>query len=71
VELSNTLKYINLAGLDIGVIPWYGPMNLRTCVSEELGDGEGEGSPALSDTRRYMNLTGSVVYYESMKRKLI
>ncbi len=33
-------------------------MKLRGCVSEERGDGEGEGSEALSDTLRYINLAG-------------
>ena len=33
-------------------------MKLRGCVSEERGDGEGEGSESLSDTLRYINLAG-------------
>ena len=45
-------------------------MHLRVCVSEERGDGEGAGSSALSDTLRYINLSGSLVYYESIKREL-
>ncbi len=38
-----------------------GPMHLRACVREERGDGEGEGSQALSDTLRYINLAGRAI----------
>ena len=58
MELSNTLKYINLAGVDIGLVALRGPMHLRACVSEKRGDGEGAGSEELSDTLRYINLVG-------------
>ena len=58
MDLSNTLRYINLHGLSIGMVPLCGPMHLCACVSEELGDGEGEDSQALSDTLRSINLTG-------------
>jgi hypothetical protein len=34
VELSNTLNYINLAGVDIGLVALRGPMHLRACVEE-------------------------------------
>jgi hypothetical protein len=54
VELSNTLRYINLAGLVVGLVSLRGPMHLRVCVSEERGDGEGGGSEARSDTLRYI-----------------
>ncbi len=33
-------------------------MHLRACVSKEGGDGKGTGSQSLSDTFRYINLTG-------------
>ena len=56
--LSDTLIYINLAGLATGLVASRGPMHLCACVSEERGDGEGAGSQALSDTLRYINLTG-------------
>ena len=35
VDLSNTVKYINLTGLPIGVVELRGPMHLRVCLSEE------------------------------------
>jgi hypothetical protein len=35
-------------------------MHLYACVSKEGGDGEGMGSLSLSDTFRYINLTGLV-----------
>jgi len=43
VRLSNTLKCINLGGVDIGLVPLCdsGPMHLCSCVSEKRGDGEG------------------------------
>jgi hypothetical protein len=44
VELSNSLKYINLAGVVIGLVPFRGPMDLGGCVTEKRGDGEGAGS---------------------------
>ena len=57
MELSNTLKYINLAGVAIGLVALRGPMYLRVCVSEKRGDGEGDGSYAPSDTLEIINLT--------------
>ena len=39
--LSDTLRHINLAGLDIGLVVLCGPMNLCVCVREESGDGKG------------------------------
>ncbi len=48
----------NLDGLVIGLVPWRGPIHLCACVSEECGDGEGTDSQTLSDTLRYINLTG-------------
>ena len=39
MDLSNTLKYINLAGVNIGLVALRGPMHLRACVSEKRGDG--------------------------------
>ena len=73
MEISNTLRYINLAGLVIGLVVLCGPMNLCTCVNEDRGDGEGTGSPVISDTLRYINLgldITLVVYYEEIKREL-
>jgi hypothetical protein len=58
VELSNTLKYINLTGVVIGLVVLCGPIHLRVCVSEKRGDGEGEGSYTSSDTLGYINLVG-------------
>jgi len=55
---SDTLGYINLAGLAIGLVALRGPMHLCACVSEEGGDGESAGSQALSDTLTYINLAG-------------
>jgi hypothetical protein len=49
-SLSDTFRYINLAGLGTGLVALRGPMHLGACVSEEAGDGEGAGSQALSDT---------------------
>ena len=75
--LSDTLRYINLAGLAIGLVTLCGPMHLCVCVNEESVDGEGgdsqtlsdtlrcihkgADSEALSDTLRYINLTGLAV----------
>ena len=59
--LSDTLRYINLSGLVIGLVVLCGPMHLRTCVNEDRGDGEGEGSEVRSDTLRYINLTGLTI----------
>ena len=58
MELSNTLKYINLAGVSIGLVVLRGPMHLCAFVSEKHGDGEGAGSYTPSDTLGYINLTG-------------
>ena len=58
---SDTLRYINLAGLVIGLVALRGPMHLCACVREERGDGEGAASQALSDTLRYINLTGLAI----------
>ncbi len=41
MELSNTLKYINLGGLVIGLVVFRGPMYLCVCINEDRGDGEG------------------------------
>jgi len=38
--LSDTLRYINLAELALGLVALRGPMHLCACVSEERGDGE-------------------------------
>ena len=61
MELSNTLRYINLAGLVIELVTLRGPMHLCACMSEERGDGEDAGSQALSDTLRYINLAGLAI----------
>jgi hypothetical protein len=59
--LSDTLRYINLAGFAIGLVALRGPMHLCACVSEEHGDGEGAGSQTLSDTLGYINLAGLAI----------
>ena len=56
--LSDTLRYINLAGLAADLVASRAPMHLCACVSEERGDGEGAGAQALSETLRYINLAG-------------
>jgi hypothetical protein len=63
LEVSNTLRYINLGGLVIGLVVLF---HLGVCVSEERGDGdssrgEGPGSQVLSDTLRYINLVGFAI----------
>ena len=58
-SLSDTFRYINLTGLDTGLVTLCGPMHLCVCVSEEGGDGEGvdsEVSSLLSYTLRYVSL---------------
>jgi len=45
--LSDTLRYINLAGFAIGLVTLRGPIHLCVCVSEERGDGEDAGSQPL------------------------
>jgi hypothetical protein len=45
---SDTLTYINLAEVALGLVALRGPMHLCACVSEERGDREGAGSQALS-----------------------
>jgi len=42
-------------------------MHLRVCVSEEGADGEGEGSESISDTFRYINLTGVSIGLVSLR----
>jgi hypothetical protein len=59
--LSDTLRYIDLNGLVIGLVALRGPIYLRTCVSKEGGDGEGAGSQSLSDTFRCINLAGLAI----------
>jgi hypothetical protein len=46
-SLSDTFRYINLAGLVIGMVALCGPMHLCACVNEESGNGEGTGSQTL------------------------
>ncbi len=58
MELSNTLEYMNLTVVAVGLVALRGPMHQCACVSKERGDGEGAGSQALSDTLRYNNLAG-------------
>ena len=43
MELSNTLKYINLVGVSIGLVALCGPIHRCPCVSVKHGDGEGLG----------------------------
>ena len=61
MEISNTLRHIDLDGLVIGLVVLCGPMHLRACVIEEPGDGEGADSQALSDALRYINLVDSSI----------
>ncbi len=56
-DLRDTLRYINLTGLGIGLVTLCGPIHLRVCMREDRGNGEGTGSAGLSDTR-YINLIG-------------
>ena len=49
MELSKTLEYINLTGVDIGLVVLCGPMHLCTCVREERGDGQGVVSHVITD----------------------
>ncbi len=56
MELSKTLEYINLTGVDVGLVVLCGPIHLCVCVSEKRGDGEGVGSYTHSDTLGYINL---------------
>ncbi len=66
--LSYTLRYVSFAKL--GHVCQFGlrePIHLCACVSEEGGDGEGESSEAPS----LLSYTQKLVYYETMKRKLI
>ena len=44
MEISNTLRYINLHGLVIGLVVLCGPIHLCVCVIEECGDKEGVDS---------------------------
>jgi hypothetical protein len=50
-SLSDTLRYINLVGVVMGLVTCRGPMYLCKCVSEERGDGEDTDSQGLSDTK--------------------
>ena len=43
MEISNTLKYINLVGVSIGLVALCGPIHRCPCVSVKHGDGEGLG----------------------------
>jgi hypothetical protein len=45
-------------------------MHLHACVSEQRGDGEGAGSQALSDTRRYINFAGLARGLVALRRAL-
>ena len=73
--LSNTLKYINLTGLGIGLVVLRGPMHLCTCVSEDRGPGTGRvrDHQCYQIHLRYINLgldITLVVYCEEIKREL-
>ncbi len=61
MEVSNTLRYINLTGLVIGLFALRGPIHLCAFVSEERGEGEGGDSQVLSNRLRYINLTDLTV----------
>ena len=62
--LSDTLRYINLAEVALGLVALRGRMHLCACVSKERLDGEGAGSQARSDTLRYINLAETPGYFE-------
>jgi hypothetical protein len=47
--LSDTLRYINLAGLATGLVTLRGPMRLCACVSEEGGENAGARATLRSD----------------------
>jgi hypothetical protein len=47
--LSDTLRYINLAGLALGLVALRGPMHLCACVSEERGESAGAHGTLQSD----------------------
>ena len=49
--LSDTLRYINLAGLAIGLVTLRGLMHLRACVSEERGENTCARATLRSDVR--------------------
>ncbi len=38
---SDTLRYINLTEVALGLVPLCGPMHLCSCLNEECGDREG------------------------------
>ncbi len=58
MQMSNILKYINLTGVTRGLVALCGPIHLRGCVREKIGDGEGVGSYVSSDKLGHINLTG-------------
>ena len=47
--LSDTLRYINLAGLAIGLVTLCGPMQLCVCENEESGEKVGVRTTLRSD----------------------
>ena len=47
--LSDTLRYINLADLGIGLVTLCGPMHLCACVTEERGENSGARDTLRSD----------------------
>jgi hypothetical protein len=57
VEISNTLKYINLTGLALRLVALRGPMHRRACVSETRRDEEGAVSRPPSDILELQHLT--------------
>jgi hypothetical protein len=69
VELSNTLKYINLAGVNIGLVALRGPIHLCVCVREKRGDGEGvvrtRPDTWTHQCHRLRNRTGCVVWTDA------
>ena len=46
--LSDTLRYIDLPEVTIGLVVLREPIHLCVCVSEESGEGEGADSQAVS-----------------------
>ena len=51
--LSDTLRYINLAEVALGMMGLRGPMHLCASVSEERGDEEGAASEVIFFALRF------------------
>jgi hypothetical protein len=73
VDLSNTLKYINLTGVVVGLVAFRGPIHLCTCVSERVRTERKRvrTSHEIHWDKYSTETEIVVVYYESRKRKSI